>query len=75
MLSLPLSLTLPLISFELVPRAQTQNGVLAGLRETKCAADGDMEMIIEFGFEIYARILLGFVWIGVNPRSASPTPP
>jgi hypothetical protein len=38
------------ISFELVPCAQTQNGVLAGLSETKCAADSDMEMVIEFGF-------------------------
>ena len=36
--------------FELVPCAQTQNGVLACLRETKRAADSDMEMVVEFGF-------------------------
>jgi len=33
------------ISFELVPYAQTQNGVLAGLGEAKCAADSDMESL------------------------------
>ena len=35
--------------FELVPCAQ-RNGVLACLRETKRAADSDMEMVVEFGF-------------------------
>lgn len=56
-------LPLNAISFELVPRAQTQNGVLAGLGETKCAAYRDMEIVVEFGFKIYARVLLSFVRI------------